>query len=166
MAHRSFVVSATIYAGSLLCFFLPFATISCGGQPVLKLTGQQLALGTTLEQKDAFGREQSKRIDAEPHAAGAFVCCIAGLALSFAGRRWVGATALCGVAGATGLLMLRQKLTEEIRVQGQGMFQVQYETGLTLAVLLLLAATGWSAYFFFRDRTRQPVDEILLVDSS
>lgn len=39
----------------LICFFMPFVKISCGGQPIASITGLDLAIGKKLDQPNPFG---------------------------------------------------------------------------------------------------------------
>lgn len=39
----------------LICFFMPFVKISCGGQPIASITGLDLAIGKKIEQPNPFG---------------------------------------------------------------------------------------------------------------
>jgi len=39
----------------LICFFMPFVKISCGGQPIASITGLDLAIGKKIDQPNPFG---------------------------------------------------------------------------------------------------------------
>ncbi|PWB70119.1 hypothetical protein C3F09_09510 [candidate division GN15 bacterium] len=39
----------------LICFFMPFLKISCGGQPIASITGIDLAMGKKIEPPNPFG---------------------------------------------------------------------------------------------------------------
>jgi hypothetical protein len=39
----------------LICFFMPFVKISCGGQPIASITGLDLAIGKKIEPPNPFG---------------------------------------------------------------------------------------------------------------
>ena len=43
----------------LICFFMPFVKISCGGQPIASITGLDLAIGKKIEQPNPFGTAAS-----------------------------------------------------------------------------------------------------------
>jgi hypothetical protein len=148
MADRKSIASVLLFAGSTLCFFLPFVTVSCGGIKAFTLTGRQLATGTTITQPQAFGPPQTQKIDADPIAAIAGLCGIAGIALSLIGRKMaIGATASGGL-GAFFLLILRSKLNDQLQKESQGMAQASFESGYTLAILLLIAGAAWNIYLF------------------
>ena len=39
----------------LICFFMPFVKISCGGQPIASITGLDLAIGKKIDTPSALG---------------------------------------------------------------------------------------------------------------
>ncbi len=82
-----FKASPAIFLASILCFLLPFITVSCGGQKVGSFSGLQLATGTTVNQPQMFGPAQSEKVESEPMATIAILCAVAGLGLSFLRRR-------------------------------------------------------------------------------
>ena len=152
MANRKSIASLLVFAGSALCFFLPFVTVSCGGVTAFTLTGQQLATGTTLTQPQPFGPPQTQKVSPDPFAAVAGLCALAGIALSLIGRRLASAAAIGGGVGAVSLLIMRSRLNDQLQSQGQGLAKATYETGFTLAVLLLIAGAAWNLYLFLQSR--------------
>ena len=147
-----FKVSPVIFVASLLCFLFPFTTVSCGGQKSASFSGVQLAAGTTIEQPQPFGPAQKQKVDSEPTAAIALLCAILGAGLSFVGARFAIGTAITGVLGALSLLLMKSRLDDQILKEGHGMLQVSYETGFSLALLLLLAGAAWNAYLLWHKR--------------
>jgi hypothetical protein len=152
MANQRSTASVLLFVGSALCFFLPFVTVSCGGVKALTLTGQQLATGTTLTQPQPFGPPQTQKVEADPFAAVAALCALGGIVLSLIGRRIATATAFSGGAGAVSLLIMRSRLDGQLQTQGQGVATAAYETGYTLAMLLLIAGAAWNVYLFLQTR--------------
>lgn len=152
MASRKSVASVIIFVGSTLCFFLPFVTVSCIGVKAFTLSGQQLATGTTLTQPQLFGPPQTQKVPADPFAAVAGLCALAGIALSLAGQRLAVGTAVSGGVGAISLLITRSHMESQIQQQGQGMVQLSFEAGYTIAILLLLAGVGWNIYLLQKAR--------------
>ncbi|HMC31579.1 MAG TPA: zinc ribbon domain-containing protein [Candidatus Angelobacter sp.] len=146
-------VSPVLFLVTVLCFLLPFVTVSCNGQKVATFTGVQLAAGTTVEQPQMFGRPMEKRVDAQPLATVAFICAIAGIGLSFLGVRAAIAPAISGIVGALLLVWLQSKLSSDISKQAQSMFRLEYESGFVLTLILFVAAAAWNAYVFFSSRT-------------
>ena len=76
-------VSPAIFAASILCFLLPFVTLSCGGQRITSFSGVQLAIGTSVDQPQIFGPPKKQNVDPDPTAAVAGICALLGLGLSF-----------------------------------------------------------------------------------
>jgi hypothetical protein len=152
MADRKSIASVLLFAGSTLCFFLPFATVSCGGIKVFTLTGQQLATGTTIAQPQSFGPSQTQKIEVDPFAAIAGVCAVAGVVLSLLGRKIAAGTAASGGLGAVSLLVLHSRLEDQITKQSQGVAQVSFESGYILAILLLIVGTAWNIFLIAQGR--------------
>ena len=50
--------SPAIFGIVLICFILPFVTVSCQGQKLATLTGIQLITGTTIKQPNMTGKKQ------------------------------------------------------------------------------------------------------------
>jgi hypothetical protein len=141
-----------MFVGSALCFFLPFVTVSCGGIKAFTLSGQQLATGTTLTQPQPFGPPQTQKLDADPFAAVAGLCAIAGIALSLIGRRMASGAAISGGVGVLSLFIMKSRLDDQLQKQGQGLATANYESGFTLALLLLIAGAAWNVYLFLQSR--------------
>lgn len=146
-----FKASPAIFLASVLCFLLPFITVSCGGQKVGSFSGLQLATGTTVNQPQMFGPAQSEKVESEPMATIAILCAVAGLGLSFL-RRMPLAPAIAAAIGAMSLFLMKSRLDDKIVKQGQGVLQVDYNVGYSLAVLLLIAGAAWNAYLYIDGR--------------
>jgi uncharacterized membrane protein YphA (DoxX/SURF4 family) len=138
---------------ALLCFLLPFVTVSCNQQKVASFTGFQLVFGTTVQQPQMFGPPKEQRVDAEPLAAWAFVCCLVALGLAFAKSRKteIGAAVFAGISLVC-LMQLKSKLQDEVLRQSSGFLQVNYESGFWIVVLAILAAGGVTAVAPWRSR--------------
>jgi len=149
-------VSPAIFAASILCFLLPFITVSCGGQRVASFSGAQLATGTSVEQPQMFGPPKKQNVDPDPTAAVAGICALLGLGLSFLGAKNAIAPAISGAVGVVSLFLMKVRLDDQIVRQGQGMLQVNYETGYVLAIILLIAGVGWNA-FLISQQKRDPL---------
>lgn len=158
MKNQKSIASVLIFVGTLLCFFLPFATVSCGGMKLFTLTGQQLATGTAVTQPQLFGAPQTKRTDPDPFAAFAGVCALAGIALSLVGRKMANVTAVSAGAGALSLLVMRFRLDAAIQKQSQGAGSVHYDSGFTMVLLLFITAAAWNAFQFMQSRRARRVD--------
>lgn len=136
-------ISPALFGLIVICFFLPFMNISCGGQKIVTLTGLQFVTGTSVEQQDPFsGKAKSEKIESEPLAVAVFLCALAGLALSFLHSR--SGTILPAIAGGAGgglLLLFKHGMDQKVLQEGEGLIQVQYEFGFWLMLMLFLAAT-------------------------
>lgn len=98
-AHISRWGSATLFAGIVLAFLLPFATVSCNGDEVT-FTGVQLALGQVPTEETQNGDEslaQDVESESTPWALFALAAAATGLGLGIAGRRGGGIAAAVGL---------------------------------------------------------------------
>ena len=131
---------------ALLCFLLPFVTVSCSGQEVVSFTGVQLVFGTTVPQAQMIGPPQMQSVDPEPLAVVSFLCCLAAFGLSFIKSRKgeIGTAALAG-ASFVALMMLKSTLEDEVAGKAMGALRVEYETGFWLVTLLVLGAGALAA---------------------
>jgi hypothetical protein len=148
--RQSLKVSPAIFILSILCFFFPFTTVSCGGHKIASATGVQLATGTTLELPQAFGPSREQKVAQEPLSAVAALCAVIGLGFSFAGARAAIVPAIGGVVGALSLLIMKSRLDDVVAKRGQGMIQVNYEVGFFLALLLMITGAVWNGYLFWQ----------------
>jgi len=153
MRDRKSIASVLIYVGSALCFFLPFVTVSCAGMKIGTFTGQQLATGVHPSESVPGVSVNTQGYNGDPLAAVAFLCAIAGVGLSLAGRKLAAVTSASGGVGTIALLMMKSRLTDQIQAQigGQnaGIVQVNVEPGLMFAVSLLAAGAALNLYVLF-----------------
>jgi hypothetical protein len=133
--RQSSKVSPAIFFVTILCFFFPFMTVSCGGHNIASATGVQLATGTTLEVPQAFGPSREQKVAQEPLAAVAALCAVIGFGASFADARAAIIPAISGVFGALSLLIMKSRIDGGIVKHGQGMLQANYEIAFFLALL-------------------------------
>jgi ABC-type Na+ efflux pump permease subunit len=79
-------VSLSFFTLILICFFLPFVSITCADTKIAKLKGTDLAFGTKIEYRqgeDLFGRsKQTEKVEPELFALLAFLLTIIGLVIS------------------------------------------------------------------------------------
>jgi hypothetical protein len=163
MKNRKLLGSTFTFLGTLLCFFLPFVTVSCQGMNVFTVTGRQLATGTTIVQPGGSGNSTKQRVSPDPFAAIAALSAVSGLVLSLVGRRMLRGVATSGAAGAASLTAMKVHLDYELQKQGMGMAQNNYQVGYFLALLLMVAGTGWS---FYRLRQREEAAESWIPSSA
>jgi len=142
-------LSPGAFGFALLCFFLPFVTVSCQRQKVMSFTGVELVMGTTINQPQMFGPSKVERVDPEPLAILAFLAGLAGLGLSFLKtQKSAVAPAIVAGAGAVCLLLLKSKFDSQILGKSGGMLQVDYDVGFWLVLVLYLAAVAMNGFVF------------------
>ena len=146
-------LSPAAFGAALLCFFLPFLTVTCQGQEVATLTGVQLVTGTDIQQQTPLGPSQKQHVDNEPLALVAVLCAVAGAGIGFLRDRRAGiASAVAGIAGAVSLWMMKSKFEERILSQGNRALAVEFGNGFYLALVFLLVGAALGAYAFWQFR--------------
>ncbi|MGA2656531.1 MAG: hypothetical protein ABSH34_03330 [Verrucomicrobiota bacterium] len=145
---------------ALLCFLLPFITISCQGVKAVSLTGLQLAAGTTIEQRDPItGQAHREKIPSETSVLLVLLCTAAAAGLCFAsGRSGALLPAVAGAAGFLLMLVAKSHFDSQTLEQGRGVLAVGYEMGFILTCLLLLAGAGLCGFQYKQEQpqTRGP----------
>jgi hypothetical protein len=99
-----------------------------------------------------FGPAKKRNVDAEPLAALAGLCTLAGLGLAFLRNRAVIAAGISGAAATLFMLLLKSKLDTDIVRAGQGMLHMEYEAGYSISLLSLIAGAAWSFYLFAQSK--------------
>jgi hypothetical protein len=146
-------VSLALFVLALVCFLLPFATFSCGGQKVMSMTGMQMAIGTSIQEPQMFGPPKTRRLNPEPLAMLALISVVAGIGLSFLkGKRGILGAAGAGGFGAILLLALKSKIESDVTRQSGGVIQTEWETGFYFTLLLFLGAVAVSAFLLMRGK--------------
>ncbi len=148
-------ISPSLFILILICFSLPFVSISCG-QMELTVNGYQLATGATVD---------GQQIDAEPLAMIALLAAIIGLVCGFLWNRSARlAAAVMGVIGFLSVLALRIQIgvqvhQEAVREGLQGLISTKFGAGFFMPLILFLAAAGANALFMKQGETVQPSQE-------
>lgn len=135
-------ISPALFALIIICFLLPFVSISCGGQEIAKLSGIQMVTGTTIQ-----GEEMP------PNALAIITLAIAaiGLGVGFWKSYYSAIPSfLAGVVGFITTLMLKSGLDEEIISQGGS---TEWGAGYYLTLILFLAAAGFNTYLMVRNKS-------------
>ena len=146
MDKRKSAASILLFAGSILCFFLPFVTVSCGGVKVITLSGQQMATGTSIQVPQPFGPPKSQEIAPDPFAAVAALCAIVGVGLSLAGTRLAVPRAIAGGVGSASLGIMASRMESQIQSATQGMGSAHLEVGFSMTIAFLIAGTALNIY--------------------
>ena len=119
-----------------LSFLLPFVKISCGEQEMIKLTGRELAFGTTIERQGMFGYQEKQKVDLEQNALSAWIVAVVGVIFAFIllkrNDKTINIVSLIlGIIGGLFLYLLSSKLDEEA---AQKSFKITYEVGFYLTL--------------------------------
>jgi Flp pilus assembly protein TadB len=162
------LISPSLFALILICFFLPFTTISCQSTPIVTMNGYQLATGTTVDQTSGIGNSLSttlgslnssaskssdKKIPGNPLAGFILAITCAGIALGFVTvRHQEIIQAIVAGIGAILLFILKSEVDSQTLKQGQGVLQTSYGSGYWLSLLLFLGAVGFNGYRTWLDK--------------
>jgi len=145
-------ISASFFALILICFFLPFVSVSCQNLSILKLSGIELVTGTTMKMPSLGSQSEEEKIPADARAIFALTAAAVGLGTSFSEkRRSTLFSAISAVIGFSSLLWLKSSLDSEIAKQGSDFMgiKVTYESGFWGAFLLFISASILNAWVFF-----------------
>lgn len=142
--------SPAVFGIIIICFFLPFMDVACSGQKVISVSGFQMVTGTTLQQPGMFGaKTKTEKVDAEPLAIATFVCVIIGLLTSFIkNKKSAILPTIFSIAGIVTLLMLKNKLDNDVLKAGAGMVQISYVFGFWAILVLLIISAGLNGFIF------------------
>jgi len=140
MDSRALTPAAFVLA--LVCFLMPFVSISCQGQQLTSITGIQAMTGTSVKEPGGFGGSSTRPIARDLVAILAFVAGLAGLVAALARHRTMAGAA--GVAGAVLLFVFKSRAESQIATEGQGMLSAQFGAGYWGALLLFAAAAALS----------------------
>lgn len=129
-------VNLGLFALVALSFLLPFVKISCGEQEMIKLTGRELAFGTTIERQGMFGYQEKQKVDLEQNALSAWIVAVVGVIFAFIllkrNDKTINIVSLIlGIIGGLFLYLLSSKLDEEA---AQKSFKITYEVGFYLTL--------------------------------
>lgn len=154
MKHRTArSVSPILFAGAILVFLLPFASVSCSGEELMTVSGIQLVTGVTVERSDFFGNQREETVfDPEPLSIVALVAGVLGFGVAFLRMRprTIGTTVL-GTTGVVALLLLYARATSEASSQAIPM-AVNMELGYWLALLAFGGVAAVNGTLWLQDR--------------
>ena len=106
-----------LFAVAALCFFLPFGTVSCGGDEKVEVTGVQLVSRTVPDAHEELGEPnlaQQVEDGAFALATIALLAVLAGLGLAARAPAAIGNTFLVALGGILALLSLPAKAVLEL----------------------------------------------------
>lgn len=130
------MLSPALFGIIILCFILPFVSISCGGTQVAQLNGFDFVKGIS---------EQGQNMDPNPLAIIALIAAVIGLGVSFAHKKSANITASAvGVIGFISSIILKSTFDSAAADKG---IQTQWMGGYYLTLLLFAAAAAANIYF-------------------
>lgn len=151
---KSRKISSSFFAVILICFFLPFVTISCDRRPVMELSVMQLTTGTTVETPSIVGPAKSQKIPPSGAAILTFTCCAVGLGSSLLQktRNKKVIPACAGGLGAFFVLSLKSGIDRELIKQGAGYagFSADYGLGFWGPFVFFVAAAFYNLWQIFK----------------
>lgn len=128
-------LSPALFGIALLCFLLPFVSVSCGGTEVFKLNGLDFVKGIS---------EQGQAMDPSPLAIIALISAVIGLCIGFTKIRSANLIgAIAGLAGFVGDMVLRMTFDNAVAEQGA---QTSWLGGYYLSITLFAAAAIFNIY--------------------
>jgi hypothetical protein len=147
------IISSSLFAGSIACFFLPFVSLSLAGIKIGTITGRELVTGIQLHLPIGLNTDFTSL------AAITVLCAVLGAGFSIGGRKYAGASFACGAVGSVSLIFIALKFKDIFQQSSFGLAEGNLEYGLVLAICLLLIATLISVFSIYQNRelpTRAP----------
>ncbi len=143
MTPETLKFSPALFIGALLCFLLPFVTISCQGQALATFSGLDLVIGPEIQEPSMWGEPQKKQLDGSPLMALVALFALIGAAMGVRSRQTGSASpaAFAGI-GLVLLLLVRNQLSTDIVQKGRGVMQLQYEIGFWAMTLMFTGAAA------------------------
>jgi len=133
--------SSGFFGLAILCFCLPWVTVSCQQQKISTFTGIQMVMGTEVAEPGSgmFGGPTKKK-QVEPNAL-AVVAVVTAVAAFFISLIAGGASTVPAVIGVLVAFALKSNIDQDIVKHGQGLLNVTYESGFWAYVLLLICGS-------------------------
>lgn len=133
-------LSPSMFGIILLCFLLPFVTVSCGKskEAAVTLTGMQLATGWSADK-----HQESPN----PLAVGALVLAVSGVGLGFwQNKNRFMSSSIVGGLGVVSLLTLKTLFDSAVAKEGEGVLTTSWESGFMVAFLLFAGACIFNVF--------------------
>lgn len=142
-------ISPALFGIIIICFFLPFFTLSSKGETVKKICGFQSATGTNV--KNELTR-QTERVDSNNYAVIAIFAAAAGTVVGFARVKNSNIiSSVLSLAGFLSLILFRGPINPKELLQH---LEVKYNVGYILSLLLFLAALVYNTYVFYTENLK------------
>ncbi|MEM1973553.1 MAG: hypothetical protein QXN68_02045 [Thermoplasmata archaeon] len=148
-------VSLSLFILILICFFLPFTSITCAGEKVATLTGTDLAFGTQIKYYDEtnFSAKKQRNIDPEWPATLSFILISAGILLTIfsilSTKKSNFYITLCilSMLSFAFLLVLKFKLDSDVSNQYEAL-KLKYEPAYWVSLILSVFISIFNFYLF------------------
>jgi hypothetical protein len=133
-------LSGSVFILIIICFFLPFLSISCNNQQVAQLSGVQLATGTEVAQPALLLRE-SRKVPPQFWAVIPFGLAVAGVGLSFWQKGKIGMIlqTIGGSVAVASLLLLKTKIYHDALQYPKFIFYLEFLPCYWITVWLFTA---------------------------
>lgn len=140
----------------VLCFFLPFANLSCQGDRIDTLSGMNFVTGGHQIEVPPGGLVET--VPAYGTALLALICALGGIALCFVQAPLVAiGPVVLSLLGALFLWGLRSQLINEVARRGEGLLAISFEAGYVLAVVCFLVAAGFGVWYLMLVTASSPL---------
>lgn len=144
------ILNRSLLGAVLVFFVMPFLTLTCRGGNLMSLTGVQMVVGKTIEDRNPFTNEVKRQeIQPQPLAIGVVLVAGLGLLLTFSGSRGASGEAgkptpsrVSAALAAIGLLFLKLWVDNQVEEKGRGIIGTQWEAGFWMAFLAAAGAFG------------------------
>ncbi|NTW02467.1 MAG: zinc ribbon domain-containing protein [Oscillochloris sp.] len=157
MLSRHLLISRSMLAAVVFCFFLPFITVSCGSSAKSTLSGINMVTGAPIRVDTPYGSEMSGDwFPARSEMIAAFVAGVASLVATFlkiSPRMKSTAIAIGSGLAALFFFLLKSAFDNEIRAQSQ--LILTYEMGFWLSWMLLIATAGLNAWIIYQSMSQR-----------
>lgn len=153
-------ISPAMFALILLCFFLPWITVSCQNQKIVTFNGMQLVAGTTIEIPRPYGIPEEQKIPGDRYVILTFLFVCTGLILSLLKyRKTLIASSIMALGGVISLILFKSRADNNIIKKGYGLLNIDYLSGFYLTLFLLLGIIGLNIYIILQEQKKINLQE-------
>jgi len=145
---------------TLICFYLPFISLSDRAYDYPTLTGLQLPFGGDVDVSDNGFKHYSawRQFYSEPAILWVFSCAATATAFCFfAGKPGRLFPAILGVLGFILMLVVKRDIDNNLIMESHDDLTVDYRIGFILVCILLLVGVVVCVYQYISSRISQPV---------
>ncbi|ERI93342.1 hypothetical protein HMPREF1982_01766 [Clostridiales bacterium oral taxon 876 str. F0540] len=145
MKNSKGFISPSLFGLIVICFFLPFVTVSCQGRQIAALSGIDLAFGKVI---------QGQRINPNTFALLSFITAVIGIFTGF--LKNIKNNIISAIIGAVGfvcVLLIKSDISS-IKIDSQyiKLLKVDYRIGLVLVIILFLCVIFYNLYCLYISR--------------